>query len=203
MTPAEFRDLLAGADDTVMLDVTLHSDVAPFVFEIDVPKWDTFRMDLAEKLDIDVADIRVVGSGRLGFSLKPGNNLRAFQDTSDIDVVVVNDGAFDKLWMLLLHAAYPRSGVDYGSRTALGAARNEMYTGWISPTNIRFDARIRGPRVLPALEMRTKWFDTLQIASQYPPRPHESINCRLYRTWAHAELYHLHSISVLKTSLQP
>jgi hypothetical protein len=61
--------------------------------------------------------------------MKPGAQLRAFTDKSDIDVVVVNADAFDAFWHLLLRAAYPRPPVVYGKR--LIAARNDLYMGWL------------------------------------------------------------------------
>lgn len=201
MTPEEFRELIADNDDAVMLDRTLHSEAPPFVFDPVPARWDEFRATVAEELGVNVADIRVVGSGRLGFSLKPGNNLRAFQDTSDIDVVVVNSDAFDDLWISLLRAAYPRPPVQLGERLKQG--RNDLYTGWLTPESIRLDLRIFGEKARPALETRTKWFNCLKGASRFPPRRHEDIHARLYRTWSHAELYHLHSISVLRNSLKP
>src|SRR4051794_5372730 len=118
MTTDEFRSLLEIATDAVLLDTTLHSDAAPFVFDVDPPKWDAFRLDLAERLDIEVADIRVVGSGRFGFSLAPQKEFRAFTDTSDIDVVVVNAERFDELWCRILRAAYPRPPVHMGPSLA-------------------------------------------------------------------------------------
>jgi hypothetical protein len=201
MTPDDFRVLLGNAPDAVLLDTTLHSDVAPYVFNVDPPKWDAFRMELAESLDIDVADIRIVGSGRLGFSLAPEKNLRAFRDTSDIDVVVVNADAFDALWGKILRAAYPRPPVNMGP--PLAAIRNGVYTGYLTPVEIKLDVRIYGQKARPALETRTKWFNTLKEAARFPPRRHEDIHGRLYRTWDHAELYHLHGLSLLRASLQP
>lgn len=201
MTPQEFKILISANDDAVMLDRTLHSDAAPFVFDTDPSTWDAFRASLAAGLDVNAGDIRIVGSGRLGFSLKPGNNLRPFGDTSDIDVVVVNGRAFDELWLSLLRAAYPRPPVQLGSR--LRQVRNDLYTGWLNPEDIRLDVKIYGEKARPALETRTKWFNCLKGASQFPPRRHEDIHARIYRTWHHAELYHLHSISVLRNTLHP
>src|SRR5205085_560567 len=99
---------------------------------------------------INIADIRIVGSGRLGFSLKPGNNLRGFQDTSDIDVVVVNSQAFDELWLAMLRAAYPRPPIEFGTRLSKG--RRDLYTGWLTPEDIRLDLTIYGEKARPALE---------------------------------------------------
>jgi len=199
MTADEFRTLLNNADEAALLDMTLRSDAPPYVFNIDPPKWDAFRTDLSNSLDIDVADIRIVGSGRLGFSLAPDKNLRSFTDKSDIDVVVVNSQAFDGLWVKLLRAAYPRPPVQMGP--ALAAIRNGLYTGYMSPVDISLDPRIYGQKARPALETRTKWFNTLKAATRFPPRRHEDIHCRLYRTWEHAEMYHLHGLSLLRTSL--
>jgi hypothetical protein len=201
MTPDDFRAMLGNATDALLLDTTLHSDVAPYVFDLDPPKWDAFRMDLADRLDIDVADIRVVGSGRLGFSLAPQKDLRAFSDTSDIDVVVVNAERFDDLWCKILRAAYPRPPVHMGPQ--LSSIRNGVYTGYLTPVDLSLDVSIYGQKARPALETRTKWFDTLKDAAKFPPRRHEDIHGRLYRTWEHAEMYHLHGLAALKSSLEP
>ena len=64
--------------------------------------WDSFRDEIVAGLGVARADIRVVGSARSGFSLKPGLALRSFRDKSDIDVVVVNPSAFDRLWLARL-----------------------------------------------------------------------------------------------------
>lgn len=201
MTPEHFRALIADSTDAVMLDRTLYSDTPPFVFDPVPETWTDFRVAVSAELGINRTDIRIVGSARFGFSLKPGNNLRAFQDTSDIDVVVVNSDAFDELWLALLRAAYPRPPVQLGTR--LRQSRNDLYTGWLTPEEIRLDLRIFGEKARPALQTRTKWFNCLKDASKFPQRRHEDIHARLYRTWSHAELYHLHSISVLRNSLQP
>jgi hypothetical protein len=62
--------------------------------------WTAFRQEVVRGLDgLTEADIRIVGSARLGFSLRPRNHLREFREESDIDVAVVNATLFDWLWM--------------------------------------------------------------------------------------------------------
>jgi hypothetical protein len=146
-------------------------------------------------------DIRVVGSGRFGFSLKPGGNLKRFADTSDIDVVVVSASLFDELWMALLEAAYPRPPITERLGGWLGRRRSEVYTGWLTPLAIRLDRRIVGSKATPVLDFNFRWFKTLKEASELPLRRHEDISGRLYRTWNHAELYHLSSLAALRSSL--
>ena len=201
MTSDEFRDLLGHQSDQQLLDPCLREDQAPFVFEPMPDAWDYFRDDLVSHLSISRADIRVVGSGRFGFSMKPGHNFRSFRDTSDIDVVIVNPGLFDQLWLALLAAAYPRPPVTNKLSGWLGRRQSELYTGWLTPLEIKLDIRIFGSKAKPVLDFNTRWFNALKRASRYPTRRHEDLNGRLYRTWHHAELYHLHSLGELRRTL--
>jgi hypothetical protein len=201
MTPEEFRDLLQRQTDLQLLDPCLHDDRTPYVFEPQPAAWDTFRDELVSGLAVSRPDIRVVGSARFGFSTKPGRNLRDFSDTSDIDVVIVNPSLFDQLWLALLDAAYPRPPIAQKLGGWLQTRRNEVYTGWLTPMEIRLDFRIVGPKAKPVLDFRTRWFNALKKASRHPPRRHEDITGRLYRSWRHAELYHLNSLAVLRKTL--
>ncbi len=201
MTPEAFLQLVRQRTDLDLLGLCLHDAEPPFVFETKPVSWDTFREALTSNLPITREDIRIVGSARLGFSMRPGRNLRLFADTSDIDLVVVNAALFDELWGALLTAAYPRHPITGILGGWLVHRRNEIYTGWLSPPQMRLDKTIFGAKATPVLEFRTKWFNALKEASRHPPRRHEDIQGRLYRTWRHAELYHLHSLGELRRSL--
>lgn len=201
MSPTEFRQIFATKTDDELLGPCLRDDLTPYAFEPKPATWSAFRSDLSADLGIAVTDITVVGSARLGFSLKPSNNLKAFSDKSDIDVVIVNANLFDELWYALLRAAYPRPPVTEEFGGWLATRRKELYTGWLSPLEIRLDKQIFGARAVPVLDFNARWFNTFKKASQHPPRRHEDITGRLYRTWQHAELYHLHSLHALRQSL--
>ena len=200
MTPAEFLELLQSQTDEQLLDPCLREDVVPFVFEPRPNRWEDFRDGLISDLGIGRDDIRVVGSGRFGFSMKPEYNLRRFRDESDIDVLIVNASLFDQLWVELLTAAYPREPLAHRIGGWLENRRNDLYTGWITPGSINLDITIV-PKAKPILDLRARWFNALQRASRLPPRRHSGVRSRLYRTWRHAELYHLHGLGKLRQSL--
>lgn len=201
MTSNEFRDLLEHRSDQQLLDPCLREDQPPFVFEPTPAAWDSFRDEIVSHLSVSRADIRVVGSGRFGFSMKPGHRLRSFRDTSDIDVVIVNAALFDQLWLALLAAAYPRPPVTHKLSGWLVPRRNELYTGWLTPLDIKLDISIFGSKAKPILEFKTRWFNALKRASRFPARRHEDLKGRLYQSWQHAELYHLHSLRELRRTL--
>lgn len=201
MTGDDFRQLVAIRTDTDLLGPCLREDLTPYVFDPRPDTWVAFRTEVSEKLGVEQADIRIVGSGRFGFSLKPGNNLKAYSDKSDVDVVVINPEVFDLLWCGLLKAAYPRPPVTQQVGGWLKIRQNEVYTGWLSPLEVRLDRRIFGLRAQAVLDFNARWFNTFKSASRHVPRRHEDINVRLYRTWDHADMYHHHSIASLRKAL--
>ncbi|MGH6753555.1 MAG: hypothetical protein ACRERC_08960, partial [Candidatus Binatia bacterium] len=69
------------------------------------------------------------------------------------------------------------------------------------PQGIHLDMTIYGEKARPVLEFRTRWFNALKRASRHPPRRHQDVTGRLYRSWRHAELYHLDSLVALGRSL--
>jgi hypothetical protein len=144
MTSEEFLDILQQKSDLELLGPCLHEDLVPYVFEPSRDAWDMFRNELVSQLGVNRGDIRIVGSGRFGFSTKPWNKLARFRDNSDIDVIVVNTDAFDELWLSLLRAAYPRPPISQKIGGWLKKRRSEIYTGWITPLKIGLDARICG-----------------------------------------------------------
>jgi hypothetical protein len=201
MNVADFQDLMASKSDADMLPVCLTSEEKPFVCNDDL-KWTAFRQALVDGVKgLTLADVRVVGSGRHGFSTRPRARFKAFGDNSDIDVVVVNETIFDEVWIALLVAAYPRLAANREIGRWNVEGREELFAGWLTPTSIHMDWRILGSRGKPLSEFKLKWFSALKVAAGHSTTPHQDITGRLYRTWRHAELYHLFSIAQLRRSL--
>jgi len=201
MSPNDFRKLIAERTDAELLGPCLREDQTPYVFEPRPNSWADFRAEVSGQLRVSPDGIRIVGSGRFGFSLRPHNNLKAYTEKSDIDVVVVDTVLFDSLWDGLLSAAYPGDETSPKLGGWLSARRREVYAGWLDPLEIKLDPKIWGPAADRVLNFSTDWFNIFQKASKHPPRRHETVTGRLYRTWRHADLYHLHSLATLRITL--
>ena len=67
--------------------------------------FDRLRVFFASKLDIDPANIGMVGSAKIGFSLAPHKDFSPFTERSDIDLVIVSADLFKKHWDALLEIA--------------------------------------------------------------------------------------------------
>jgi hypothetical protein len=202
ITAADLKTLILKAEEAKLTALCLLDADAPYVFNNNEKGWADFQGELANGLPIKPEDVRIVGSGRHGFSLKPGKGLRPFQDTSDVDVVVVNEGLFDTLWLSVLQVAYPRPPTPMPIGGWLLETQKSVYTGWLKPNIITVDRTVARPHVQEVLKIRTAWFTSLKRAASHVIRRHEDISGRLYRTWEHAALYHAHSIGALRQSLE-
>lgn len=198
MSPDDFRALLDASTDAEVASVCLNTEEIPYVFDSNRNAWNSFKQSIASLGAIE-SEICVIGSARFGFSLKPSNNFRKFQDTSDIDVLVVDEHLFDSLWISLLQAAYPRPPVQVTA--AIKEHQKTLYTGWLIPSNLRFDMALSGHRIRAALDFKAAWFDAFKRAAANAVLRHEDVTGRLYRTRKHAELYLTNSISELRRSL--
>jgi len=179
----------------------------PFVFRQTPQTFDVLKKHLASELRLDLSNISVVGSARLGFSLNPDNFPRQFSDTSDIDILIVDRDLFDEVWTTLLRWNYPRRLVKLGKADNewIYKRRKECYWGWFAPDQMRFEG-ISFPEALePIRDLSTRWFDAFRSLSQYSDYAElarREVSGRLYRTWNHAYLYHEEGLRLLRSILQ-
>ena len=89
------------------------------------------RNEVAEHFDINPADVLLVGSGKLGFSLAPQKRYQPFGDSSDLDLAIISDRLFDEVW---------HSVVDYknGGRywPKFNDFKHHFFSGWIRPDKL-------------------------------------------------------------------
>lgn len=59
-----------------------------------------FRLkeEICEHFKVDFNNVILVGSGKLGFSIKADKRFQSFGDDSDIDIAVVSGELFQKVW---------------------------------------------------------------------------------------------------------
>lgn len=56
------------------------------------------KEDVCKNFQIEYSDIVIVGSAKLGFSIKPSRRFGAFNDDSDIDIAIVSTPLFERVW---------------------------------------------------------------------------------------------------------
>ena len=191
-TKDEFVELLKTRKHAELVDEHLLTGV-PYVFQGAPQTYDVLRGTLSEQLRSQVADITVIGSGRIGFSLSPdkfGNPYRPA--TSDIDTVVVSAKMFDVAWYQM--SSKGRCGVlalNWKVQQSLTEHRqNNIFFGYIQPE------RLTGVVTLAPL-----WFRTFQGLARVPELAPLDIRGRFYRTWEHVKIHQLYSLNSIVAQL--
>ena len=141
-------------------------------------------------LKVPQDDICVVGSARIGFSLSPLKFGEPFSDFSDIDICIVSSSLFDPSWLDIIEKRRTQPAT-MNSRTKFQLRehreRHYVFNGWIYPKS-----------VVQALEIGQRWLRTFNGLSRISELASRTISGRLYRTWAHARLYHRGSLEKVK-----
>ena len=201
-TPDQFRELLKTAPpDTIVDDLLFHG--TPYVFRHRPTGLTLLRESLSSSLNVQPDNVVVVGSAKLGFSLSPVTFPRRFSPTSDIDVVVVDEALFDLAWDAVLKWNYPRR--NRLSNEEWRWARNrhdDLFWGWLLPHYIRFEGLTFPQALMPLRDLRARWLSAFRSLAGDPELARRQVSGRLYRTWNHARLYHVHSLRRLLDSLQ-
>lgn len=150
-----------------------------------------FKKDIASILGVHIRDIVIVGSGKLGFSLKPDKadeGLYLFKDfdsskKSDLDVGVISSELFDKEM---------RNLYDYmGFHKSIWDTRNDFakYT-------------LKGRIAIRFLPQSFKLTDEIRNAvEKYKMIYGREINIEIYKSWHYFETYHRENIKNIQVNL--
>ncbi len=202
-TAAAFLEILTNtALEVVVRDFIFEG--TPFVFRDEPELLNTLQRELANALQVVPNNIVIVGSAKIGFSLSPDNFPRNFSDESDIDVVVVDESLFDRMWRGILTWHYPRrrTGLAGAELSWMRGRRRDIYSGWFRPDKIRYGGLMFPEVLTPVRDLSTQWFNAFQALSLLPEYAHRSVSGRLYRTWDHALFYHMDGLRQIKALKQ-
>ena len=149
---------------------------------IDAEAYMRLKHDLAHALDPDLhpSSLAMVGSAKLGFSIKPTRFMQPFCDVSDIDMAVVSDALFTRVWSEVFSLTE-----DQFHWEDEAAFKKYLFRGWIRPDMMPLEA---GPHWC------TRWheaLDGINASGQYGPYP---VKVGLYHSWHFLERYQCRQI---------
>lgn len=159
---------------------------APYIFENDDERYLDLKNDIASFLDVDTANIYMVGSAQFGFSISPRKLYKPFDDESDIDIAVISAEAFDRKWKELFNRNYNNKI----SRTEAEAKDYNtflqyFFRGWLRPDKF-------------PTEIKDEWFSYFEdLYSKYGYK----IRVGLYRDYDFFKNYHISNIAKIREEL--
>ncbi|KXX69665.1 hypothetical protein [Flammeovirga sp. SJP92] len=162
-----------------------------------------FKKDLANSLDVHIRDIAIVGSAKLGFSIKPDKGTEGLysfkefdfdysKDTnkkkSDLDIAIVSNTLFDNQLKMIYEYTGSYSNLDLFSKKG---GRNEfakyILKGWIRPDLVPDNYKIS-----EAIK---------DIQDKYKTLFKRDVNIGIYKNWYYFENYHIENIRKIYLNL--
>lgn len=140
--------------------------------------------DIAQRFGTTKENIHVVGSAKLGFTIKPGDRFRSFGNSSDIDVVIINEALFQAIWTEAFHFA--NCGGYWQKQDEF---KHYLFQGWIRPDKLPNGGSFK------ITKDWTQYFRNLTYSEKYGRYP---IKAGLYNKHAFAKGYHRRCIDSCK-----
>ena len=163
-------------------------DQFPFCFHDNPEAFWNLRTEVCRNLDIHPQDVAIVGSAKLGFSLSPKRLGEPFGEASDIDLLIVSEDLFEKIWLELIKY---RETVVFKLRPDLQSRFKELQ-------RILFFGLLRMDKLSNDFDFAKKYwelFNALSVDPAYGPRP---VRAAIYKSWTHACYYYETSIDLIR-----
>ncbi len=146
---------------------------------------------VSEYFDIHPSQVIIVGSGKLGFSISenkvkdpPKLRYRYFGDDSDIDVAIISEKLFDKIWEEV-YDYYGEKGFWY----SMPAFSKYLFQGWIRPDKLPPSKKFK---------VANDWWDFFQMITNSDKFGSYKISAGLYKSWYFLENYQMTAVNQCK-----
>lgn len=160
------------------------------------------RRRIAEKFGIGIGDIVIVGSAKLGYTLRDKKQtdrrherpaFSPFSDDSDVDIAIISDRLFDQIWKRCFEF-WDSSGYASGSGywPSGGQFRDYVFRGWMRPDHLPSEG---------SFSYRAEWFDFFRRLTSDRAAGDYKITAGLYREIYFLRAYQLISINQCRISL--
>lgn len=131
--------------------------------------------EVSRRFGVHPSEVLVVGSAKLGFSLKPSELFRSFWEQSDIDIAIVSPVLFDQLWSEVFD--YELRGGSWPEQLAF---KEYLFKGWIRPDKVPQGASFPTGRAM------WDYFIELTRARRFGPY---RLRGAVFRSWRFLEAY--------------
>lgn len=127
-------------------------------FALDDDRHYRLRSDVSKYFTVEFTDVFLVGSAKLGFSIKPSRRFLPFGDKSDLDLVIVSKLLFENIWKEVF--TFEKTG---GYWPKMDAFKRYHFQGWIRPDMLPLD------KAFPITRHWWSFFEDLSAAGHFGP----------------------------------
>lgn len=133
------------------------------------------KEEISSFLDVDFNDVQLVGSGKMGFSIKPSRRYGCFNDNSDLDIAIVSPFLFQKVWKEAF--SYKKSGAYWPSSDSFFKF---LSSGWVRPDKLPSSTHFA---------FTGRWWDFFNELTKSTKYGSYKIRAGLYQSWFFLEEY--------------
>lgn len=144
------------------------------------------KSSICDKFDVQYNNIIIVGSGKLGFSIKPNKRFIPFSESSDIDIAIVSPFLFEKIW----------------KRVNEYVDDNTIYSNYENFCNYLSQNGWIRPDLLPMIDIKNDWFDYFRVLTNSRDFSEYKITAGLYYNYHFLESYQLKCIKQCKETIR-
>ena len=160
----------------------------PFYFREDIDKYIELKKEISSFFKVNLSEIILVGSARLGFSIAPGKRFNKFNLASDIDVAVISNDIFNLFWNELFR--WYDKYTSWNTKKQKDEFCNYLFQGWVRPDKM--------PNEFPLKKEWNKFFNELTSDRLFGVN---SIKVGLYKSWDHLEAYHEQNVKNIRNEI--
>jgi len=191
MVLEDFKQNCITLKSDILVQKFLIENITHFFDKVKSGEEFDFKKDVSSKLGVHFRDITIVGSGKLGFSIKPEEDTPGlylfksfdFKKKSDLDVAVVSSTLFDSaIRNLYSHTGYYKKTWDSRTSFAKYALKGRIAT-----------------RFLPLDFELTK--EIAKVQEDYQMKYGRIVNIEVYKSWYFFETYHEQNIKNIQINL--
>ena len=175
-------DLLALTDDIMFQKHIVFGDS----YALSSDQYFELKHQIAMQFGLHSTQVILVGSAKLGFSIAPTKQYQSFGDASDLDIAVVSEDFFGKLWSAAFE--YWNDG-GYWDRSY--RFKDYLFRGWLRPDCLP-------PTVASALQ----WFEYFRQLTASQKFGQYKISAGVYKSWWFLERYQQKAIAECRQHLE-
>ena len=161
---------------------------------LDHDKYYSLKQKVSNHFDIHPSEVIIVGSGKMGFSIAenttsspPKIRYRNFGNDSDIDVAIVSQALFEKIWQEVYNYY-----IEKGMWSRKDKFEEYFFRGWLRPDMFPLSKNF------PVCEEWWTFFQALTSSNEFG---FYKISAGLYKSWFFLEKYQSGAVEQCKLNL--
>lgn len=161
---------------------------APYIFEAHDELYLDLKDKVADFFKVSTLNVVIIGSSKLGFSIKPDQLWKHIHQESDIDIAIINEEVFDLYWKDLFELNVKIMARTEEEDRKHQSFKDYLFKGWLRPDLFPFE-----------YSKKREW--SVFTRSLYNVYDKRKISIGIFKSEYFFESYHKHNINNIRRNI--